>query len=89
MDGALVTATDLFNRALITLAVRGDRPRCADPITHVMWTSEDQHDRDIAAQWCTGCQVLQLCGDAAEERGEVWSVYGGRDFSVRPGRKKP
>jgi hypothetical protein len=32
--------------------------------------------------------VLQLCGDAAEERGRPWSVYGGRDFSVRPGRPK-
>jgi hypothetical protein len=85
----MTTATTRLNTALITLASKGDRARCADPITHVMWTSEDQHDRDIAAQWCSGCDVLQLCGAAAEERGEVWAVYGGRDFSIRPGRKKP
>jgi hypothetical protein len=54
-----MTATDLFNRALITLAVRGERPRCSDPVDHARWTSEDQSDRDIAALCCTGCEVLR------------------------------
>src|SRR5215212_2319709 len=47
----MTTATARLNLALITLAVRGERPRCADPITHAMWTSDDQHDRAIAVQW--------------------------------------
>lgn len=39
------------------------------PIDHQRWTSENADDRAIAARWCAGCQVLDLCGDAAEERG--------------------
>jgi hypothetical protein len=84
----MTDATDLFNRALITLAAKGDRPRCADPVDHQLWTSEDQRNRDIAAAWCDGCEVLQLCGAAAEERGETWGVWSWQDRSVRPGRKK-
>jgi Transcription factor WhiB len=84
----MTTATDLFNRALITMAQRNERPRCSDPVDHARWTSEHPADRAIAALWCTGCEVLQLCGDAAAEREEVWGVYGPRDFSIRPGRRK-
>jgi hypothetical protein len=50
----MTTVTAKLNTALITMASRGDRPRCADPIDHQLWTSEDQHDRDIAAAWCAG-----------------------------------
>jgi hypothetical protein len=60
MDGAATmttTATAKLNTALITMASRGVRPRCSDPVDHQLWTSEDQHDRDIAAQWCSGCEV--------------------------------
>jgi hypothetical protein len=90
MDGAdaMNTATQAFNRALITMAARGERPRCSDPIDHQLWTSEDQQDRDIATAWCTGCQVLAICHQAADERDERWGVWGGRDRSARPGRKK-
>jgi hypothetical protein len=84
----MTTATDLFNRRLLDMAVRGDRVRCSDPVDHARWTSESAEDRAIAALWCAGCQVLTLCHDAAIERGEVWSVFGGKDFSRRPGRKK-
>ena len=64
----MAPATTKLNTALITMASQGSRPRCADPIDHQLWTSEDQHDRDIAAARCTGCQVLVLCHQAAEER---------------------
>ena len=83
----MTTATNLLNRALITVVAKGGRPRCADPVDHALWTSEDQHDRDIATARCIGCQVLGLCHEAAEEREEKWGVWGGRDRSVRPGRK--
>jgi hypothetical protein len=58
---SMTTATAKLNTALITMASQGSRPRCADPIDHQLWTSKDQHDRDIAATWYTGCQVLVLC----------------------------
>jgi hypothetical protein len=84
----MTTATTKLNTALITMASQGSRPRCADPIDHQLWTSEDQHDRDLAATWCNGCQVLSLCHQAADERDERWGVWGGRDRSARPGRKR-
>jgi Transcription factor WhiB len=85
---SMTTATTKLNTALITMASRGDRPRCSDPIDHAKWTSEDQHDRDTAAAWCNGCNVMLLCGAAATERDERWGVWGGIDRSIRPGRKK-
>jgi hypothetical protein len=36
----MTTATATLNTALITMASRGSRPRCADPIDHQLWTSE-------------------------------------------------
>jgi hypothetical protein len=74
--------TTRLNRRLLELAQRGDRPRCADPITHIMWTSESPADRAIAAQWCNGCVVIVECGEAAEERGEKWGVWSGVDRST-------
>jgi hypothetical protein len=45
-------ATNALHLQLIAMAQRGERPRCADPITHNLWTSDDQRDRTIAALWC-------------------------------------
>lgn len=45
----MTTATALLNRRLLEMAINGDRPRCADPITHEMWISEDPHDRDMSS----------------------------------------
>jgi hypothetical protein len=42
-------ATNALHLQLIAMAQRGERPRCADPITHNLWTSDDQRDRTIAA----------------------------------------
>jgi hypothetical protein len=77
----MTTATDRFNTALLTLAQREDRVRCSDPVDHARWTSDDQHDRAIAALWCNGCMVLDLCGNAADERGEKHHVWAGIDRS--------
>jgi hypothetical protein len=70
-----MTATARLNTALLTLAVRGERPRCFDPIDHQLWTSEEPADRANATTWCTGCQVLALCHQAADEREENWGVW--------------
>jgi hypothetical protein len=80
----MTTATARLNTALITLAQRHERPRCADPITHTMWTSDDQHDRQIAVAWCAGCPVIVECGQAADARDERWHVWGGRDYTRKP-----
>jgi hypothetical protein len=40
---------DRLTMALITLGVRGKRPRCSGSVDHVLRTSDDQRDRAIAA----------------------------------------
>ena len=67
-SATMTTATTLFNNALLALAVRGDRPRCSDTVDHARWTSEHPADRATAAAWCNGCEVLQLCGAAADHK---------------------
>jgi hypothetical protein len=59
-----MTATDGLNRALLSLAAAGDRPRCSDPITRELWTAELAAHRAIAVKWCKRCPVLVLCGQA-------------------------
>ena len=54
MGAAMTKATgvikgDRLTMALITLAVRGKRPRCSGSVDHVLRTSDDQRDRAIAA----------------------------------------
>jgi hypothetical protein len=82
----MTTATTRLNTALLTMAQRGERPRCSDPITNVMWTAENADDRAIAAQWCNGCVVLNLCAAVAVEEDHRWGIWGGRDFTRRPGK---
>jgi hypothetical protein len=84
----MTTATTKLNTALLTLARRGDRPRCADPITHNLWTSENPDDRAIAAQWCNGCVVLNLCTAVAVEEDHRWGVWAGVDRTRRPARPR-
>jgi hypothetical protein len=74
----MTTATARLNIALITMAQCGDRPRCSDPLDHNLWTSDDQHDRQIAVAWCAGCPILIECGRAADARDERWHVWGGQ-----------
>lgn len=82
MTGARV-ATDRLTSALIALAARGERPRCSDPVDHARWTSDDQHDRKVAAAWCNGCPILLECRTAADARQERWHVWGGRDYTKK------
>jgi len=77
-----VTAAEQLTRALVVLATEGRRPRCGEPGGHEMWCSDDATDRAQAARWCTGCLVLLECGSAADEQGERFGVFGGRDRTV-------
>jgi hypothetical protein len=53
-----------------------------------MWTSDREVDRAIAATWCHGCSIMVECGDAADELGETWYVFGGRDYGRRRKKKQ-
>jgi Transcription factor WhiB len=74
--------------ALLTLASQGLRTNCSDPAIHGYWTSDNEAERSLAVRACTGCPVLVECGEAAEVNDERHGVWGGRDFTRRPGRPK-
>ena len=81
-------ATDTLTRALLDLAGRGERTHCSDPTSHHLWLSERDHERATAVMWCDHCPVLTVCRETVELRDERWGVWGGKDFSRRPGRAK-
>jgi Transcription factor WhiB len=81
--GDMTAASQRLDIALITMAQRGERPRCADPVDHIRWTSDDQRNRQIAVAWCAGCPVIVECGQAADARDERWHVWGGVDYTRR------
>ena len=79
-----MTATERLTGALLALLDRGLRPPCAPPAPD-WWLSDDPGDRAAAARLCTGCPVLDACAAAADENGEVFGVWAGRDRgSSRP-----
>lgn len=49
-----------------------------------LWLSESAKDRAAAARRCDGCPVLLECSWAAEEEGETFGVWGGRDRTGMP-----
>lgn len=77
-----MTARDALDRALLDLAADGRRPRCGEPASHHMWTSEKADERARAAALCVGCSVLQECAQAAEEEHELF-VWAGVDHGTR------
>jgi Transcription factor WhiB len=79
-------ATDRLTRALITTAARGIRPRCGDYETSYLWLSEDAKERRHTARMCVGCQLLEPCADVG--RHQRFGVWGGKDFTRRPGQRK-
>jgi Transcription factor WhiB len=61
----------------------GTPPPCIGPLAS-FWTSDDPAARSDAAEQCSGCVIIGLCGDVAEARGERWGVWGGVDRGARP-----
>jgi hypothetical protein len=83
-----VVATDRLTLALLNLAASGLRTHCSDPTSHHLWCSEHERERAVAVMLCDHCPVLTVCRDTAEQRQVTWGVWGGKDFSRRPGRPK-
>jgi hypothetical protein len=81
-------ASDQLTHALLNLAAQGLRTHCSDPTTHRYWLSERESERATAVLLCDHCPILNVCRSTAELRQETWGVWGGKDFSRRPGRKK-
>lgn len=75
----MTTAQERLTLALVHLAADGGRPPCGDYNGHELWTSDDQHDREIAAARCSACPLIRACHDAAEEADERHHVWAGVD----------
>lgn len=79
-----MNARAAFDAALVDMASRGEKPRCAEPADRHLWTSEDADERARAARLCGPCPVLELCGASADEEKDTHTVRGGVDR--RPSR---
>ena len=88
MTTAARQASDNLTRALLNMAARGERTHCSDPATHHLWLSEHPAERAVAVTLCDHCPVVDPCRHTAEQHDERFGVFGGRDFSIRPGRPK-
>jgi len=84
---AAAAATQRLTHALLNLADQGGRPRCGEPATRDLWTSDAQAERALAVQHCAGCPVLTACGAAAEANSERFGVWAGVDRTRRPGEQ--
>jgi len=78
-----VTPAEELSLALLDLTARGERTPCQGR-RRDRWTSDDATERAWAAAVCVGlnCQLLEECGAAADEQGERFGVFGGRDRTV-------
>jgi hypothetical protein len=79
-------ANDALTQALVRAAARGERPRCGDSEVAWMFLEESRQTRAIAATYCNGCVVWFECDEVG--RHQRFGVFGGRDTTVRPGRKR-
>jgi hypothetical protein len=81
-------ASDRLTRALLDMAARGERSHCSDSASHHLWLSESPTDRRLAVTLCRHCPVEAECLAAATANQERFGVFGGKDFTRPPGKKK-
>lgn len=80
-----MTARDRLTHGLVLLADQGRRPPCGDWTDgDNPWLSDNHDQRARAVQACATCPLLEPCAAAADEVGETFGVWGGRDYSPRP-----
>lgn len=76
------TAQQHLTAALVRLASEGRCPPCGSWRESNPWVSDEPQERAQAALWCRGCPVLLECGEAADEMGERFGVWGGIDRTL-------
>lgn len=81
---ARAAATKALDQALADLADCDRRTPCQTEPGRDYWLSEDRDERQMAAGWCEPCPVFDLCGQAADIRGERFGVWAAVDRSPRP-----
>lgn len=83
-----MTAAQDLTGALLRMVERGQRTRCVVGETSTYWTSDDPELRHLAASWCTGCPIAELCAAYADEIHATWGVWNGTDYSTNSITKK-
>lgn len=83
-----MTASDRLTAQLSALLDADDRPPCCWPDVAPWWLSDAHADRARAAEHCHGCAILDACRDAADENGERFGVWAGRDRTPKPRKPK-
>jgi hypothetical protein len=83
-----MAASERLTRALLQLTAQGLRPHCDDTQLGWLWLSETPSERAVAVVLCGGCPVKAPCRAAAEANQERFGVFGGKDYTRRPGKKK-
>jgi hypothetical protein len=78
----VTTATQQLHLKLVSLAKQKLYPNCATD-SH-LWLSDFEAERAEAVRRCGGCVVLLECDAAADEHGEKYYVFGGRDRTRKP-----
>lgn len=79
-----MTAQELLAVALARMVDDGGSTPCAAAGDR-LWLSDRAGDREAAVRLCNGCPVFAECGEAADEVGESFGVWGGRDRTGIPG----
>jgi len=78
--GERMTAAEVFGQALLEIAEQGRATPCQGR-RRDRWTSDRAEERLWAASVCVGlgCAVLLQCRAVADEQGEKFGVWAGRD----------
>jgi len=76
----MTAAVEVLGHALLEIAEQGRATPCQGR-RRDRWTSDRAEDRAWAATVCVGlnCEVLAECGAAADEQGELFGTWAGRD----------
>lgn len=74
-----MSAREVLDRALLSMAENGQRPVCST--YPARWISDDASQREAAASECLTCPLLAPCLNAGES--EIAGVWGGVDRTGR------
>lgn len=72
-----MSARDDLDQALMSMASKGDKPRCAWPDMREWFTSDDPEERARAARRCHSCPIFTECAAVGED--ESWGIWAGVD----------
>lgn len=84
----LVRATRTFRALLRDATDRGSVLPCWDHSDGNPWLSDDHDQRAAAAELCGSCPLTRECTTYATDIRATFGVFGGHDFTQRPGKRR-